>query len=179
MTEGTIAMNVLEKLPVFQGMNEAERQQILAVSDTMEFAPGEVVLRQGKRSQNLLVVLEGRCQVVKEAGDRHPGSFVLAEFGPRDHFGDMSFFRPAPHSANVRATTELKLLRVQRKDYDILLADQSLAAYKLAYNLLDGLADRLRRMDGWVSELLLDDSHPRATSEWSSFRDKMFNGWNF
>ncbi len=178
MTEETIALEVLEKLPIFQGMTDAQRQQIIDISSTMEFAPGEVVLRQGKSSQNLLVVLEGHCQVVKEVGETRRSSFVLAEFGPHDHFGDMSFFRAAPHSASVRAVTSVKLLRIQRKDYDVLLKEESLAAYKLAFNILDELADRLRRMDGWVTELLCDDQQARNVSEWSSFREKLFKGWN-
>lgn len=178
MTEETISLDVLAKLPIFQGMRDSERQQLIDIASTMEFAPGEVVLRQGKRSQNLLVVLDGHCQVVKEVGDKPPCSFVLAELGPNDHFGEMSFFQAAPHSANVRAVTAVRLLRIQRKDYDVLLAEESLAAYKFAFNVLDELADRLRRMDGWVSELMCDDQQAKKVSEWSSFREKLFKGWN-
>ena len=178
MTEHTIAIEVLAKLPIFQSMTEPQRRQILDIASTMEFAPGEVVMRQGKNSQNLLVVLEGHCQVVKTVGDQNRSSFVLAELGPDDHFGEMSFFQAAPHSATVSALTALKLLRIERKDYDVLLADESLAAYKLAFNILDELADRLRRMDGWVTELMNDDAQAARVSEWSSFREKLFKGWN-
>lgn len=178
MIQQTVAMEQLEQLPIFHGMTPDERQQLIDIASAMEFAPGEVVLQQGRRSQNLLVVLEGRCQVVKEVGGAARHSFVLAELGPHDHFGEMSFFKAAPHSASVRALTELKLFRIERKDYDVLLNSSSLAAYKLAYNILDELADRLRRMDALVSDLMLDEQQASRVSEWSSFREKLFKGWN-
>ena len=78
---------------------------------------------------------------------------VLAELEPYSLFGEMSFFSPAPHSANVVAKTPVKLLSIARSDYDDLIRDGVSAAYKLAYNVVESVADRLRRMDEWIAEL--------------------------
>jgi CRP-like cAMP-binding protein len=104
---------------------------------------------------------------------------VLAELGKHSLFGEMSFFSPAPHSANVVAKTPLTLLSIARVDYDDLIRDGAVAAYKLAYNIVDSVAARLRRMDDWVEELSTsnnedDDRRP----EWRRFREKLFDGWN-
>ena len=175
--DDSIPLDLLVKLPIFENMTATERQQLVDIATTMDFTPGEFVLRQGKSSQNLWVVLEGKCQVIKHTS--HPeAEILLAEFAEFDHFGDMSFFHDAPHSACVKATTKLRLLRIERRDYDGLICEGSMAAYKLAYNIVDELADRLRKMDAWVTDLLGKESPDRQASEWTRFRDKLFNGWN-
>ena len=51
------------------------------------------------------------------------------------------------------------------------------AAFKLAYNVVQQLAERLRRMDEWVAELANNPSAAANVPEWSRFRNKLFNGW--
>jgi CRP/FNR family transcriptional regulator, cyclic AMP receptor protein len=171
---------LLEQIPFFRGLNEAECRQLGNIARVEKFAPGEMVLRQGQSSRNLWAVLEGKCEVVRHK--EHLGSpdesVVLAVLEPYSHFGEMSFFNPAPHSASVRAQTALKLLRIARSDYDELIKDGVAAAYKLTYNAVESLANRLRRMDEWIVECTNQNPVGERVPEWSSFRDKLFSGWN-
>lgn len=178
MTQDSVTLDQLKQLPMFAGMTAEERQQLVDIASTMTFPPGEVVMRQGKTSQNLLVLLEGHCQVIVFSGNSPHGDLVLAELGPHEHFGEMSFFEGAPHSASVRSTTPVKLLRIERGDYDLLIKDGNLAAYKLAFNMVSKLAERLRRMDQWVTDLVGKQTEAKQISEWSHFRDKLFSKWD-
>lgn len=170
----------LKKVPLFQNLSEAECKQLADISSVIAFEPGEVVLRQGKSSQNLWVVLEGTCEVLKQLPDAGRGNHhevKLAAIEPLQTFGEMSFFHSAPHSANVKAATSVKLMRLRREDYDTLLASSSWAAYKLSLNTVSTLAQRLRRMDDWVAELLT--ANPETSEpEWRQFRAKLFGQWN-
>jgi CRP-like cAMP-binding protein len=166
----------LAQLTLFASFSPDEVRQFAEIAVLREFQPDEVVLHQGRKSQNLWIVLEGRCEVVLDSpnGDE---AIVLAELDHGDHFGEMSFFHAAPHSANVRAKTPVKLLRITRTDYDKLVQCDSSAAFKLAYNTVESLASRLRRMDDWVAELLLaDDGRPEP--EWNRLRENVFSGWS-
>jgi CRP-like cAMP-binding protein len=89
----------------------------------------------------------------------------------------MSFFHPAPHSADVRARSPLKLLQITHADYADMIQDGIWAAFKLAYNVVQQLAERLRRMDEWVAELANNPSAAGNVPEWSRFRSKVFDGW--
>ncbi len=141
------------------------------------FEPGERVLVQGKTSQYLWLLLEGQCQVVRDT--KQDGPVVLAELGPLQLFGEMSFFSPAPHSANVVAKTAVKLLCIDRSDYDDLIRDNAPAAYKLAYNIIEGVAAKLRRMDDRVAELSAEhDGEDHSHLEWRQFRERLLKGWN-
>ena len=77
-------------------------------------------------------------------------------------------------AASVRAATAAKLIRIDHGEYMELIADGASAAYKLAFNCLQGTAERLRRMDNWVVELLSDGvPEPQTKPEWSRFREKL------
>ena len=169
------------QLAPFQQLDAEECQQLLAIAQQRAFAPGEQVIEQGQRSQLLWILLEGKCEVVKQS--EHDGPLVLAQLEPQSVFGEMSFFSPAPHSANVVAKTQVRLLSIGRMDYDKLRSSGSAAAYKLAYNIVQSLAHRLRRMDDWVAELAAASEHTNGhieqhQREWHTFRKKLFESWN-
>lgn len=166
----------IEKIPILRGMSTSECQQLLEAAHTATYQPGEVVLAEDESSRNLWIVLEGTCEVVK-VSEQTRRQVVLAELAPFAHFGEMSFFHPAPHSASVRAKTAVKLLRLGRDDFDRLINGNCSSAYKLAYNTIGGLAERLRRATDSLADAATAETATKK-SEWSSFREKVFDGWN-
>lgn len=185
MAADIVLDKLLLQIPLFRNLNPTERRQLAEITKLEPHAAGTVIVRQGEQCRNLSVVIEGKCEVVKHVenknGDGQPNreSFILALLGPYDQFGEMSFFYPAPHSADVRAQTAVQLLRIAYADYKDLLDESVMAAYKLSHNVVESLAQRLRRMDDWIAELL---AHQPATAEhtreWSAFREKLCNHWN-
>lgn len=181
MIEASVPV-AIESLPLLHGLTKTELQQISKFFERRQFAAGQTVLEQGESSQALWVVLEGTCEVIRQYDHRPAESVVLDALEAHDYFGEMSFFSPAPHSASVRAKTDVALLRLARADYDALVPFAAGAAYKVAFNVLQGLAGRLRHMDDWVARLaaephLASNGAAPQHSEWLEFRDKLFNGW--
>ena len=180
---------VLDKLmadiPLFRNLNHTERRQLAEITRVEPWAAGTTIARQGEECRKLSVVIEGKVEVVKhiaqqaDDGKAKRESFVLAVLSPYDQFGEMSFFYPAPHSADVRAQNAVQLLRIAYTDYKDLLDEGVMAAYKLSHNVVEVLAQRLRRMDDWIAELMAHQpTSPEHTREWSSFREKLCNNWN-
>lgn len=176
MNTAPATTNQLACLPIFSGIGNDELRQLADIAKFDSYDPGVKLIHQGESGQNLWVILEGKCKVIKMTSTAPPYPIDLAELGPNDHFGEMSFFHAAPHSATVQATEPVKTMRINRKDYDQLLDTGCTAAYLLALNSVDELADRLRRMDDWVTELVcnMEDNH-QAEHEWTSFREKLFS----
>src|SRR5436190_10795829 len=116
----TVNLDTLRRIPLFHNLNESEFRQIAEVIRLRDFAPGEYVIRQGDHSRDLWIVLEGECEVVRrlkpDEHDNHQESLTLAHLKPLAHFGEMSFFHPAAHSADVRAHTPLQLLQITHAD---------------------------------------------------------------
>jgi CRP-like cAMP-binding protein len=178
MKADLISTEIFKKIPIFRGFSPAEWQRLLEVAEVGQFAPGEVILTQGQRSQRLCVLLEGSCEVYHTlAGENASEPTTLATLEPFANFGEMSFFHPAPHSASVRAKTAVKLLVMERTNYDELCKEQASAACKLAMNTVESLAERLRRMDDWVDELVRRGQANQRIPEWNRLRATLFDGW--
>ena len=176
---------LLAEIPLCRNLNATDRRQLAEITRVEPWAAGATIVRQGEQCRKLSVVIEGKCEVVKhfehKAADGTPTreSFVLAVLAPFDQFGEMSFFHPAAHSADVRAQTAVQLLRISYTDYKDLLDEGVTAAYKLSHNVVEVLAQRLRRMDDWIAELLAHQpTNAEHTREWTAFREKLCNNWN-
>lgn len=173
-----ISQEHFKKIPIFRGFGPAEWQRVLDIAELQDFGPGELILSQGERSQRLCVLLEGACEVFHTlAGQESSEPTTLATLEPFANFGEMSFFHPAPHSASVRAKTAVKLLVIERANYDALCKEQASAACKLALNTVESLAERLRRMDDWVDELVHRGQANQRIPEWNRLRATLFDGW--
>jgi len=164
----------LASLPIFQGMSDDERGELLAVARRVEVSAGDHIITQGKMLRNLWFILEGQCEVTRrtEGGCQ----LNLATLEPHTQFGEMSFFHAAPHSADVIARTDMQLLRLSREDYDALLKAGNPVAYRLAMNSLEQLSDRLRRTDEWITNLVCGENHKPTPSEGTSFREMRLSG---
>ncbi len=180
MSDEAISDDTLRAIPLFRQMNETELHQIKEIFYVKSFPAGELIVKQGERSRILWVLLKGQCEVIKEAGEVGPrGDVVLDTLEPYAHFGEMSFFGTSPHLANIKAKTAINVICIPHAEFNDLVQDGVSAAYKIAYNVVDSLADRLRRMDQWVADLLSDqESSQNASTEWSTFRQKVFKEWN-
>ena len=185
MATDVVLDKLITEIPLFRNLNATERRQLAEVMRLEPWAAGATILRQGEHCRKLSVVIEGKCEVVKNVdqpasdGKLNRESFVLAVLGPYDQFGEMSFFYPAAHSCDVRAQTAVQLLRITYTDYKDLLDEGVMAAYKLSHNVVESLAQRLRRMDDWIAELLAHQpASAEHTREWTAFREKLCNNWN-
>ncbi|HET6880213.1 MAG TPA: cyclic nucleotide-binding domain-containing protein [Pirellulales bacterium] len=173
-----ISKELYKQIPIFRGFSADESERLLEIAEIKEFGPGEVIFEQGQRSQRLCVLLEGQCEVFHVlTGQNSSEPTTLATLEPLANFGEMSFFHPAPHSASVRAKETVKLLTIERARYDELCKEQGSAACKLALNTVESLAQRLRRMDEWVDELVHRGQANQRIPEWNRLRATLFDGW--
>jgi CRP-like cAMP-binding protein len=175
-----LSQDIWSRIPIFNGLTCEECAFLGSICDKVEHQVGELVLEQGTRRPALWVLLEGKCDVVRNFAtpDRPPESVVLATLEPYANFGEMSFFHDAPHSAHVRAATDVALLRIERRRFNELVEEHSAAACKLTLNTVHSLAERLRRMDQWIAELAAAGKLNNRVREWSQLREQLFDAWS-
>jgi CRP/FNR family transcriptional regulator, cyclic AMP receptor protein len=161
-------------LAIFKNLTDTERAEIMALAEPVEVPRGERIIIQGKHTPSLWFIVEGKCQVTRrtESGCQ----LNLSELEACSHFGEMSFFHDAPHSADVIALTDTKLLRLSRAAFDKLCSGDSAVALKLTLNCIHQLANRLRSTDQWITELVCKEDHHPTASEWTNFRELIFKG---
>lgn len=167
----------LAEFRIFEGMTAGDRQELLERMELHKYQADDRILREGLSIQILWVIVKGHCAVTKTLGkDRQRN---LAELGPGDIFGEMSFFRSAPHSASIRTLGEVEVLMLRREKYDELESAGSSAAYRIATNTAAVLAERLRRMDDWICDLVEQPEAANHREEWQQFRANVYTNWDF
>jgi CRP/FNR family cyclic AMP-dependent transcriptional regulator len=163
--------------PLFQDMSLDERQEVLARLIHESFPAGETILREGRSTQMLWIIVRGRCEVAKMMHDETEQRLAILESGAV--FGEMSFFNPAPHSASVRALNEVEVMQLSREHYDELERICPSGACKVMLNTVKVLSERLRRMDDWTADFVQRSDAPRHYEEWRDFRAKLYSDWQF
>ncbi len=164
----------LSETPLFAGMSREGRQQLLAAMVVRDFAPDEVILRQGIVTQNVWMLLEGRCQVVKDPLLGELGKPVtLAELTPYETFGEMTMFEDEPHTASVWTSSDVKAIKLRNADFESLLAIYPNTACRLVCNLVNILSQRLRKMDEWITELLDEREAAVVQEQWTELRERL------
>lgn len=183
----TLSADFLANIPIFRGMTEQERNQLLQVMVRENFSTGEEVIKYGDQSRGLHIVLQGQAEVVMdvygfenpivddgEAGVVDRTRIATLEIGST--FGEVSFFRGGEHTATVVARSDLELLTLPEAAYRELLEHQTIAAYKLALNAAHILADRVRSADRLIADLVMAQHDSLARSEWYQTRLELHSG---
>jgi CRP-like cAMP-binding protein len=129
---------LLARVPVFSTLEQADLQRIAQLAVPRGFDAGQVVFREGDRSDTCYVVYAGRARAVHDHGDGR--TITLATFGPGDIFGELALFEDERRSATVEALEPTSALAVLGPDMRRLMAEHP----QIAMRLLIALARRLR-----------------------------------
>ena len=145
---------ILARMPLFRPLNDREILRVLQVTDVITYKPGEVVITEGEKGEELFIVLSGQLKVVR-------GGAEVATLPQGAHVGEMALVRSQPRSATVVSDGVSELMVIRRSDfYDILRKEHQLAV-KLLWQFLGVLADRLadtsRELGAAREELAAED----------------------
>jgi len=148
---------LLKRVPLFEGLSEAEVEALAKVAMLRVFPRDRVVIMAEEEGDSLFVIHRGQVKVsiVSEDGRE----VILSILGEGDFFGEMSLLDGHPRSANVTTTQETELLMVRRADFLRFIQNSP----KTAIKLLSVLAGRLRKTDRKIEGLALSDVTGRIT----------------
>ena len=152
---------------LFQSVTPAEMEELLYYSETEEFSEGARILDEGNSTRYLWVIKSGSCEVRKKLANG--SEQTLTKLSPLSVFGEMSFFKPAPHSASVVALSDVEVVRIPGREF----------AQKVVFNTVRIMSDRLRMMDKWSAEMAESCGSRTRNAEWHDFRSKLYSDWKF
>ena len=130
---GDTAVEHLKALPLFARVSDDSLARVAAVATEFEAPAGRVLAEVGQPGNGMFIVEEGEVAVELPSG----GEAVL---GHGEFFGEMALLTDEPHSARVRAKTDVRCIALARRDFAALLDDEP----RVAVAMLPVLARRLR-----------------------------------
>jgi CRP-like cAMP-binding protein len=125
--------DVLQKVPLFSGLDKRELEQIAASMRERRVAAGDIVLEQGAGGAGFFVVDEGEADVTV---DGRP----VRTIGPGDYFGEIALLTGSDRTATVTARTDMVCYGMTPWDFKPLVESNS----GIAWKLLTAMAQKLR-----------------------------------
>jgi len=157
---------VLGRAPLFEALDDESAKAVRAGMVDVQLARGDRLFGEGDAGDRLYVISEGKIKLTRSASDGREN--LLGVLGPGDMFGELSLFDPRPRTAAAVAVTDAHLFALGH-DY---LREWLTARPDVAMHLLTALAQRLRRANDVMADLVFTDVPGRVAKALLDLADK-------
>ncbi|GAC1346236.1 MAG: hypothetical protein NVSMB23_23520 [Myxococcales bacterium] len=137
---------ILRRIALFQHMTYKELLAILGIAKGQRFEPGQSIILEGEKGDELFVIFRGKVDVIKNG-------LHIAQLQPGGHFGEMGLVDRVPRSATVVAAEETRAISIDRDSLLKLMRRDSLLAVKLLWSFVQVLSERLRTTNEGLADL--------------------------
>lgn len=152
--------------PLFSAL-DAEAAAALRASMTEKRIPRSgVIFSEGEAGDRMYVILDGKVKLGQTSPDGRES--LLAVLGPGEVFGELSLFDPGPRTATATAVTDTIVIGLGHSDLRPWLTGRP----EVAEALLQALAQRLRRTNEALADLVFSDVPGRVAKQLLELADK-------
>jgi CRP/FNR family cyclic AMP-dependent transcriptional regulator len=133
-------LDLLARVPLFEGLSRRHLRRLAQHADVTSFRRGEFIVRQDQAGGTFYVITEGEAKVVRRGrsvGTLEPGDFL----------GEIALLDGGPRTADVIALTPVTAIRVFKRAFDRMVAQEPGVAAKI----LAVVARRLREAERSLS----------------------------
>jgi CRP-like cAMP-binding protein len=96
---------------IFHDLPQQEVETVEAQLRTVEFAEGDVIVRQGAPADKFFIIVDGEVEVIRESEGK---TRSLGTLGRGQFFGEIAILRDTPRIATVRAVKPTTLFAMER-----------------------------------------------------------------
>jgi len=127
--------NRLKAIPIFSHLSDEEAKRLAAFATETSVADGQILMKQGDYSTELIGVEEGTADVIRN-GEK------IASLGEGDLIGEMGLLEREPRNADVIATSPMRVMKLTHWEIRR-MSDETLKRIKqiVEKRRQDGVAD--------------------------------------
>ena len=97
--------NRLKEIPIFSHLSDEEAKRLAAFATETSVAEGQILMKQGDYSTELIGIQEGTADVIRD-GEK------IASLGQGDLIGEMGLLEREPRNADVIATSPMRVMKL-------------------------------------------------------------------
>ena len=142
-------LELIRRVPLFSLITPDQAQTVAQNVTKRRYKRGEVIVEQGRKSDEMIILLSGRARVL--TADHRGREVILATLKPGDCIGEMSMIDNDPHSATVSTEVQCDALVLSRAFLEQYLPERS----SLSFAITHGLVRRLREANRQIESLAL------------------------
>ncbi|MGC5615432.1 Crp/Fnr family transcriptional regulator [Georgenia sp. Z1491] len=158
--------DVIDSVPLFEDLEEADRAALLQVMGQIKLRRGEILFREGEPGDRLYILIDGKVKVGHRSADGREN--LLAVLGPGELLGELTLFDPGPRSTTATAVAPTRMLVLEHRD----LMEYVDTRPGLGKRLLRSLAQRLRRTNTALGDLVFSDVPGRVAKALLDLADR-------
>ena len=136
--------NLLAASTLFQTFPPEERRKLLDEVTLEEFPAGNLVIEEGTPGDCLYIIKSGEVEVFTLDAARE--KLVLAKLQEGDYFGEISLISGRPRTASVKVLRAAELVRLDKKNFDRIVARHPETLKVLEDSLQTRLENKLRML---------------------------------
>ena len=127
---------------------------LIELGEHRQLQAGQLLVRQGDPSDELMFILSGRVHVLLRLGATGDDSKRLRSYGPGSVVGEMGFFSGEPRSADIVAEMDTEVLCLTRERVTEIEHSHPELARAIHRHVINTLAQRLRSANDEIRLLL-------------------------
>ena len=158
--------DVLSSAPLFAALDAEASAALRASMETITIAKGDVLFNEGQLGDQMYILTEGKVKLGHTSPDGRES--ILAILGPGELLGELSLFDPGPRTATAVALTDVTALGLGHQSLRPWLTGRP----EVAESLLQALAQRLRRTNETLADLVFSDVPGRVAKALLELGDK-------
>ncbi len=166
---------MLQFLPPFYGLTQEEAKELSNITSISEYPKGSTIFDEGSIGDSLFAVIRGRVDIKMKANGAKQET--IASLPEGSVLGEMALLTQQSRSATAIAADNVLLLRLSVQDFQQLMDQGSIAAYKVIYNLGRIVAERLRAVNEQLAVLIPQTAQRKE--DVSELKKKLFEEWTF
>ncbi|KKP37094.1 MAG: Crp/Fnr family transcriptional regulator [Candidatus Peregrinibacteria bacterium GW2011_GWA2_33_10] len=105
---------ILQKIPIFQDLNEQDHKEIIDRITLQYFPANTIIFSEGDPGDKMYIIKTGLVKVFKTENSQEK---ELAILGENEFFGEMALISEAPRNASIITLEECELFTFSKQDF--------------------------------------------------------------
>ncbi len=157
---------MIKTVPLFSALNPEDQEELRSMMVDVQLRRGEKLFTEGQEGDRLYLIVEGKVKLGHTSGDGRDN--LIAVLGPGEMIGELTLFDPGPRSTTATAVASTRLMEL---DHSAMMSFIDTRP-ELAKHMLKALAQRLRRTNNALADLVFSDVPGRVAKALLDLADR-------